>query len=161
VAGAADTTVVVVNPGWGDAVQANKAGLMEIADIFVINKADRAGAAETRRDLESMLALGLHHHDEGYHSPTIVETVAIDGDGVEALWSAVQSHREVTTASGERDRRRSARAATELREVVEARVRERAATRCVGQAWDDAVAAVVAGTEDPWQAAAMLLDDEV
>ena len=57
VAGAADTTVVVVNPGWGDAVQANKAGLLEIADLFVINKADRAGAEETRRDLESMLDL--------------------------------------------------------------------------------------------------------
>ena len=57
IAGEADTTVVVVNPGWGDAVQANKAGLMEIADIFVINKADRPGAADTRRDLEQMLEL--------------------------------------------------------------------------------------------------------
>ena len=55
IAGEADTTVVVVNPGWGDAVQANKAGLMEIADVFVINKADRAGVDETRRDLEQML----------------------------------------------------------------------------------------------------------
>ena len=57
VAGAADTTVVVVNPGWGDAVQANKAGLLEIADVFVINKADRPGVDETRRDLEHMLDL--------------------------------------------------------------------------------------------------------
>ena len=58
IAGKADTTVVVVNPGWGDSVQANKAGLMEIADIFVINKSDRKGAEETRRDLEQMLDLG-------------------------------------------------------------------------------------------------------
>src|SRR5260221_295567 len=57
IAAKADTTVVVVNPGWGDAVQANKAGLMEIADIFVINKADRKGVADTRRDLEQMLEL--------------------------------------------------------------------------------------------------------
>ena len=57
IAGEADTTVVVVNPGWGDAVQANKAGLMEIADIFVINKADRPGVDDTRRDLEQMLEL--------------------------------------------------------------------------------------------------------
>ena len=57
IAGKADTTVVVVNPGWGDSVQANKAGLMEIADIFVINKADRKGVDETRRDLEQMLDL--------------------------------------------------------------------------------------------------------
>src|SRR5688572_18782322 len=57
IAGKADTTVVVVNPGWGDSVQANKAGLMEIADVFVINKADRKGVDETRRDLEQMLDL--------------------------------------------------------------------------------------------------------
>ncbi len=57
IAGEADTTVVVVNPGWGDAVQANKAGLLEIGDVFVINKADRTGVAETRRDLEQMLDL--------------------------------------------------------------------------------------------------------
>ena len=57
IAGAADTTVVVVNPGWGDAVQANKAGLMEIGDVFVINKADRPGSADTRRDLEAMLSM--------------------------------------------------------------------------------------------------------
>ncbi|HEX2785270.1 MAG TPA: methylmalonyl Co-A mutase-associated GTPase MeaB, partial [Ilumatobacteraceae bacterium] len=57
IAGKADTTVVVVNPGWGDSVQANKAGLMEIADVFVINKADRTGVDETRRDLEQMLEL--------------------------------------------------------------------------------------------------------
>src|SRR5206468_13030748 len=55
IAGAADTTLVVVNPGWGDAVQANKAGLLEIADIFVINKADRPGVGETERDLRNML----------------------------------------------------------------------------------------------------------
>ena len=57
VAGAADTTLVVVTPGWGDAIQASKAGLLEVADIFVVNKADRDGAAETRRDLENMLDL--------------------------------------------------------------------------------------------------------
>ena len=57
VAGAADTTVVVVNPGWGDSVQANKAGLLEIADVFVVNKADRAGVDDTVRDLLQMLEL--------------------------------------------------------------------------------------------------------
>src|SRR5438874_11741680 len=57
IAGHADTTIVVVNPGWGDSVQTAKAGLMEIADVFVVNKADRAGAAETVRDLQGMLEL--------------------------------------------------------------------------------------------------------
>ncbi len=159
IAGAADTTVVVVNPGWGDAVQANKAGLMEIADLFVINKADRVGTAETRRDLESMLALGAGHGTEGWQPPSIVETVATTGDGVADLWTAVQEHRGRTTASGERERRRAARARTELREVVEAWVREQAAARCAGDAWDGAVAQVLAGTADPWAAAAALLRD--
>ena len=79
VAGKADTTVVVVNPGWGDSVQANKAGLMEIADVFVINKADRKGVEETRRDLEQMLDLSDLPHDAW--RPPIVATVATTGDG--------------------------------------------------------------------------------
>ncbi|HMQ28548.1 MAG TPA: methylmalonyl Co-A mutase-associated GTPase MeaB, partial [Acidimicrobiales bacterium] len=78
VASSADTTIVVVNPGWGDEVQAAKAGLMEIADVFVINKADRSGVADTRRDLEQMLALSPGR--DGW-SPPIVETVAVDGRG--------------------------------------------------------------------------------
>ena len=83
VAAAADTTVVVVNPGWGDAVQANKSGLLEVADIFVINKADRPGAQDTRRDLELMLELSHVSGQEdptGYRPPIIMAT-ATTGDG--------------------------------------------------------------------------------
>ena len=79
VAGKADTTVVVVNPGWGDSVQANKAGLMEIADVFVINKADRKGVEETSRDLMQMLDLSDMPHDAW--RPPIVPTVATSGGG--------------------------------------------------------------------------------
>ena len=86
IVGAADTTVVVVNPGWGDAVQANKAGLMEIADVFVINKADRPGAGETRRDLDAMLDLTATI--DGWRPP-IVDAVATDGTGVAELWATV------------------------------------------------------------------------
>ena len=89
VAAATDTTVVVVNPGWGDAIQANKAGLLEIADVFVINKADRPGARETRRDLELMLDLT----ELGPWRPPIVETVASTGDGTEELWDTIGHHR--------------------------------------------------------------------
>ena len=96
VAGAADTTVVVVNPGWGDAVQANKAGLLEIADVFVINKADRPGAADTRRDLQNALALGSK-----VDAPVIIDTVATSGDGVAQLWEAIVAHRDRVSASGE------------------------------------------------------------
>lgn len=152
VAGAADTTVVVVTPGWGDAVQANKAGLMEIADVFVINKADRAGAAETRRDLEGMLALGSHER-----RPAVVETVATTGAGVAELWAAVEEHRHDLEASGELARRRAARIDEELREVVSARLLERAAALCAGEEWDRVRAAVADRTLDPWAAADRLL----
>ena len=89
VAGAADTTVVVVNPGWGDAVQANKAGLLEIADVFVINKADRPGTEETGRDLERMLDLTA---PAGWRPP-VLATTAVTGDGVDELWQAIARHR--------------------------------------------------------------------
>src|SRR6476620_10474595 len=91
IAGKADTTVVVVNPGWGDSVQANKAGLMEIADIFVINKADRKGVEETRRDLEQMLELSDLDPD-AWHPP-ILPVVAITNEGVAEYWAAVVAHR--------------------------------------------------------------------
>ncbi|UDY37158.1 methylmalonyl Co-A mutase-associated GTPase MeaB [Dermatobacter hominis] len=154
VAGAADTTVVVVNPGWGDAVQANKAGLMEIADVFVINKADRAGAGDTRRDLENMLSLGARRE----LPPAVLETVATTGRGVAELWAALQEHRRLVTESGVLARRRAARADEELRDVVTARLTERAAALCDGQAWDDARRAVLDGSLDPWAAADRLLD---
>ena len=154
IAGAADTTVVVVNPGWGDAVQANKAGLMEIADVFVINKADRPGAGDTRRDLENMLSLGAHRE----HRPTIVETVATTGRGVDDLWAAVVDHAARSTESGELARRREARADAELRAVVVARLSEQAAAICDGPAWEHARAAVRDADLDPWAAAGELLD---
>jgi len=109
VAGAADTTVVVVTPGWGDAVQANKAGLLEVADLFVINKADREGANDTRRDLELMLDLS---HVSGQHQeyrPPIILTTAVDGHGVDHLWEAIVAHRSHLERSGELTRRRQAR----------------------------------------------------
>lgn len=154
VAGAADTTVVVVNPGWGDAVQANKAGLMEIADVFVINKADRPGASETRRDLEGMLALGTDRD----HVPPIVETVATTGEGIAVLWQALRDHREAIEASGELARRRAARADEELRAVVVARLTERAHGLCDGAEWSAAREAVLARRLDPWAAAGRLID---
>lgn len=153
VAGAADTTVVVVNPGWGDAVQANKAGLMEIADVFVINKADRPGAAETRRDLEAMLTYGSRHD----HVPSIVDTVATTGEGVADLWAALLAHREHLVDSGGLRRRRAARTDTELRDVVVARLTERAAAVCDGPTWEAARNDVLAGRLDPWAAADRLL----
>ncbi|HEY9558021.1 MAG TPA: methylmalonyl Co-A mutase-associated GTPase MeaB, partial [Acidimicrobiales bacterium] len=119
VAGAADTTVVVVNPGWGDAVQANKAGLLEIADVFVINKADRPGTKETRRDLERMLDLT---GTSGWRPP-VVATTASTGEGVDELWSAIRAHRSHLEESGQLSARRAARIGDELTEIVAALLR--------------------------------------
>ncbi|MEY3167709.1 MAG: hypothetical protein RLZZ343_1512 [Actinomycetota bacterium] len=155
IAGKADTTVVVVNPGWGDAVQANKAGLMEIADIFVINKADRKGVDETRRDLEQMLDLSDLPHEAW--RPPIIPTIGSTGEGVPALWDVVTQHREHITATGELDRRRQFRLREELREIVARRLEQRAREVCTGERWDALQDGVIARSMDPWSAADEML----
>ena len=108
VAGATDTTVVVLNPRWGDAVQANKAGLLETADLFVINKADMPGARETRRDLEQMLDLTAL----GDWRPPVLETVASTGEGVDALWEEIARHERHLEEHGALERQRAPRASS-------------------------------------------------
>jgi len=154
IAGKADTTVVVLNPGWGDAVQANKAGLMEVADIFVINKADRDGVEQTRRDIEQMLDLGERADD---WRPPVVSTVANTGLGVDELWDAVVSHRASIEASGELAKRRRFRLAEELREIIVQRLHGRAREICTGERWDALEDDVLAGRTDPWSAADEML----
>jgi LAO/AO transport system kinase len=163
VAGTADTTVVVVNPGWGDAVQAAKAGLLEIADVFVINKADRPGAAETRRDLEGMLDLTMSIHDAGTEGstswrPPIVETVAARGEGAEQVWAAVLDHRSHLERTGQLAERRSQRAAEELRTIIARRMEERALGIAGGQRFEELHAEVVERRTDPYEAADELID---
>ncbi len=154
IVGAADTTVVVVTPGAGDAMQANKAGILEIADIFVINKADRPGLRETRRDLEGMLELSMF----GDWVPPIVETVAQDGTGVEELWGEVARHRAHLIDTGELDGRRQRRLAEELRRVLSARLAIEVETLAGGAPFAEQVAGLAAGETDPYRAAAALLD---
>jgi LAO/AO transport system kinase len=154
VAGAADTTVVVVNPGWGDAIQANKAGLLEIADVFVVNKADRPGAAETRRDLEAMLDLGT---TESGWRPPVVATVAATGEGVADLWAAVEDHRRHLDDSGELQVRRDRRLLEELTQVLVRRLERDVHAVSGGQAWAEVTGRLVAGTTDPYSAADELL----
>lgn len=151
VAGKADTTIVVVNPGWGDAVQANKAGLLEIADVFAINKADRDGVEGTRRDLNAMLE--LTEFAPGEWQPSITATVATTGEGVAALVDAVLAHRSAGESSGELGRRRELRRREELREVVERRLELRARELCSGERWEALERRVMKGEVDPWSAA--------
>jgi LAO/AO transport system kinase len=153
VAGAADTTVVVVNPGWGDAVQANKAGLLEVADVFVINKSDRAGARETRRDLEQMLDLSTL----GSWRPPIVDTVASMGDGIEELWKTVGQHQAHLASSGELDRRRAERRDEELRRIVIETLNERTEHVWQSAGLEPLRQALTERTIDPWAAAEQIL----
>jgi LAO/AO transport system kinase len=155
IVGAADTTVVVVTPGAGDAMQANKAGILEIADVFVINKADRPGLREARRDLEGMLELS----SLGDWTPPIVETIAQDGTGIDLVWNEVARHRAHLISTGELASRRRRRLTEELRRVVAARLSERVEQLAGGQAFSDQVAALDAGQTDPFRAAAALLED--
>ena len=154
VVGAADTTVVVVNPGWGDAVQANKAGLLEIADVFVVNKADRPGADEARRDLDRMLDLT----NPTRWRPPIIATTASTGDGIDDLWSAISDHRAHLTSTGELAERRTSHVSDELTEIVGALLRERA-NAAAGDRLEALAARVVARELDPWTAAQELLPD--
>ena len=156
VAGATDTTVVVVTPRWGDAVQANKAGLMEIADVFVINKADRPGATETRRDLDAMLDLGDQPDAAGWRPP-VVCTVASNGEGIGELWQAIGEHRSFLEGGGRLAARRDARLREELRLIVAQRLRERADALLDDTDRERLEAAVLARELDPYSAADQIL----
>ncbi len=153
VAAATDTTVVVVNPGWGDAVQANKAGLLEIADLFVINKADRPGARETRRDLDLMLDLT----ELGAWRPPIVETVGTTGDGMEELWAAIGQHRHHQTEQGTLVLRRRERLDREFRQILVARLSDRIDAVLAGGGVEDISGAMLDGDLDPYLAADRVL----
>jgi LAO/AO transport system kinase len=153
VAAAADTTMVVVNPGWGDAVQANKAGLLEIGDLFVINKADRPDTRETRRDLELMLDLT----ELGPWRPPIVETVATTGDGVDDLWDAVIRHRLHLADEGLLEDMRRRRLRRELRQIASLRIEARVDELMEAGDGEAITRALVAGDLDPYEAAERLL----
>jgi LAO/AO transport system kinase len=118
IARSADTTIVVVNPGWGDEVQANKAGLLEIADLLVVNKSDRDGAESTVRDLERMLHLGA----EREWTPPIVRTVAGDGGGVDELWIKIGEHRQFLEQSGLLGQRRGESRINEMHERIQVKL---------------------------------------
>lgn len=155
VASATDSVVVVVTPGWGDAMQASKAGLLEIADLFVVNKGDRPGVHEAHRDLQQMLDLSAPSD----WRPPVLTTVATTGDGVEAVWDAVARHRAHLESTGALERRRQARLAQELRRVLTARVLADVRALAAGSSFDEAVRAISEGKLDPYRAAEDLLEE--
>ena len=146
IASAADTTVVLVAPGMGDSIQAAKAGVLEVADVLVVNKADRPDTQATVRDLRNMIALS-----PAEWKPPIVTTVATSGDGVDELVRQLDRHWAWLADSGERDRRRLARARGEVTALAFGAVRGRLVVP------DELAARVADGKCDPHEAADELL----
>ncbi len=153
VASAADTTVVLVAPGMGDGIQAAKAGILEIADLFVVNKADRDGADQTVKDLRSMLSLGGRHSEAGAWRPPIVKTVASRAEGVDDVLAAIGTHEAWMRNSGEGDRRRRERAAREVEAIAIVALREHLGDVHGSTALPALAERVVAGKIDPYAAA--------
>jgi LAO/AO transport system kinase len=153
VASLADSTLVLLAPGMGDAIQVAKAGILEIADVFVVNKADRDGADQVIRDLRAMQSLGGPHSQAGAWRPPIVKTVAVRGDGMPELLAALAKHRAWMQRTGQLERRRQGRAAAEIEAIALAKVRERFGEVHGSAALDALAADVVAGKTDPYSAA--------
>jgi LAO/AO transport system kinase len=153
VTGVADTTVVVVAPGMGDAIQAAKAGILEIADVFCVNKGDRQGASRTVAELRELQTLG----GTGRAGTPIVVTTASSGDGVEELAAAIDEHRTTLIARDGLAQRRTARAQLQIREVALGTVRQRATQLTGAVGLDDLAAAVARRELDPYAAADRLL----
>jgi LAO/AO transport system ATPase len=159
IASLADTTLLVVAPGFGDGIQAAKAGIIEIADIFVVNKADRDGADQVVRDLRYMQSLGGRHSSAGAWRPPIVKTVAARAEGVDDVIAAVEKHRSWLESHDELTRRRRARAAAEIEAIALGTVRRRFASVHGSTPLDEAAARVVDGRTDPYTAADELVAD--
>jgi LAO/AO transport system kinase len=151
IAALADTTLVLTAPGAGDAIQTAKAGILEIADIFVVNKSDKPGAQETVRDLRTMIAMA--RRGEGDWKPPIVTTTATTGEGIADLAARLDAHRSWLGSSGEQDRRRLARARAEVAALAVAALRERVGGLPGGAGLDALAARVAAGELDPYSAA--------
>jgi LAO/AO transport system kinase len=156
IAGLADTTLVLVAPGMGDAIQAAKAGILEIGDIYVVNKADRDGADQVRRDLRNMLALAQRGDDAW--RPPIVQTVAQTGQGVDEVVQKIDDHRAWMESSGELDRRRVRRARDEIEAIAVTALRERWGDVHARTELDELAEQVAAGSSDPYTAADALLE---
>ena len=155
VAGLADTTLVLLAPGMGDGIQAAKAGILEIGDVYAVNKADRDGADRTRRELRTMLTMGEQH--EGAWRPPVVKTVATTGEGVDELLAEIDGHAAWLHESGDLARRRTVRARREVEAIALATLRDRWGRQGYGCDLDVLAGRVATGEVDPYTAADELI----
>jgi LAO/AO transport system kinase len=158
VARTADTTVVLLAPGMGDGIQAAKAGILEIGDVYVVNKADREGARTVRRDLRSMLALA-ERPDGGWRPPVLL-TTAPSGEGVPEVVEQLEAHHAWAAATGALRRRRVRRARDEIEAIAVTALRRRWAGVPDRSGLEELAARVAAGGLDPYAAADRLLAGE-
>ena len=155
----ADTTVLLLAPGMGDGIQAAKAGVLEIADVFVVNKADREGAETTVHDLKQMISFGRKEiRDHSWRQP-IVRTVASTGEGVDDVLRALAEHREWLDKHGELVRRRVARAVSEVEAIALHRLRAELSHLRGGEELTALAKQVVDRELDPYTAAEKLIGD--
>ncbi len=152
IASLADSVVVLLAPGMGDAVQAAKAGILEVADLFVVNKADKPDAQQVVRDVRNMVALA--DRAEGDWKPPIISTTATRSEGIGELTERLDQHWSWLNSTGELKRRRQARAREELTALAFAALRARLAASRL----DELAGQVADGTLDPFAAADELLD---
>jgi LAO/AO transport system kinase len=155
IASLADSTIVLVAPGMGDSIQAAKAGILEIADLFVVNKADRDGTQQTVRDLRNMIALAA---PEGWRPP-IVPTVAMKDEGIADVVEKLGEHHAWMADSGELTRRRRARVRDEIEAIAVTILRERMADLHGDERLDALAERVLGGTRDPYSAADELVEE--
>ena len=157
IAAQADTSVVLLAPGMGDGIQAAKAGILEIGDVYVVNKADRDGADATARELNHMLGLG-EARGPGDWRPPIVKTVAARSEGIDEVVEALEKHRAWMEERGELADRRRRRAALEVEHIAVTALRQRIGDLHGDRRLDALAERIVSGQMDPYTAADELIE---
>jgi LAO/AO transport system kinase len=155
IASLADTTLVLLAPGMGDAIQAVKAGILEVADVFVVNKADRDGADATYHDIQGMISLG--ERAPGQWRPPVLRAVAAKGEGIDGIVAAIEKHRNWLVETGSLTVRRETRAAAEIEAIALGKIRSQMGSLRSGTTLPALAASVAAGETDPYRAAEALL----
>jgi LAO/AO transport system kinase len=157
IAGLADTTIVLLAPGMGDGIQAAKAGILEIGDVFVVNKADRDGADATVRDIRHMISLG-DRTEPGLWRPPVVKTVASQDLGIDEVLEAIDKHVAWMEHSGTLRERRIRRAGDEIESIALQQLRARMGDLRHGNGVDELASQVVDGATDPYAAADQIVE---